>query len=109
MLHVMRDLAKLDENGLRELVTRLDAIREKLFRSDSIEVVVTCEDSMVETLKGHLTNFVNALPKPQSGGAGRIAVKPAPLDAAREARTAPMPVAFNVRIFKTVRYQHPDA
>jgi Zn-dependent M16 (insulinase) family peptidase len=64
---------------------------------------------MVETLKDHLSDFVKALPKPKAGGADRPPVKPEPLDKAREARTAPMPVAFNVRIFKTVRYQHPDA
>ena len=110
MLHVMRNLAKLDDTGLRDLVTKLDAIRNKLFRSDSIEVVVTCEDSMVETLKAHLADFVTAQPRPQDGTAGKgVAVKPPPLDPVREARTAPLPVAFNVRTFKTVRYQHPDA
>jgi len=110
MLHVMRNLAKLDDTGLRDLVTKLDAIRNKLFRSDSIEVVVTCEDSMVETLKAHLADFVTALPRPQDGAAGKgVAIKPPPLDPVREARTAPLPVAFNVRTFKTVRYQHPDA
>jgi Zn-dependent M16 (insulinase) family peptidase len=31
------------------------------------------------------------------------------LESAPEARTAPVPVAFNVRIFKTVRYTHADA
>src|SRR5437899_11737024 len=35
-------------------------------------------------------------------------VKPAALERAPEARTAPVPVAFNVRVFKTVRYTHPD-
>jgi Zn-dependent M16 (insulinase) family peptidase len=109
MLHVMRDLAKLDDNGLSGLVSKLDAIRIKLFRSDSIEVVVTSEDSMVETLKGHLADFVKALPQPKAGADNGAAAKPPPLDATREARTAPMPVAFNVRTFKTVRYQHPDA
>ncbi|HEY8839437.1 MAG TPA: insulinase family protein [Candidatus Dormibacteraeota bacterium] len=110
MLHVMRNLAKLDDTELRDLVTKLDAIRNKLFRSDSIEVVVTCEDSMVETLKAHLADFVTALPRPQDGAAGKgVAIKPPPLDPVREARTAPLPVAFNVRTFKTVRYQHPDA
>jgi Zn-dependent M16 (insulinase) family peptidase len=107
MLHVMRDLAKLDDNGLHALVEKLDAIRTKLFRSDSITVVVTCEDSMIETLKDHLADFVAALP----GGSSRngVPVKPPPLAPVREARTAPLPVAFNVRTFKTVRYQHPDA
>ena len=107
MLHVMRNLAKLDESGLRDLVSRLDAIRKKLFRSDSITVVVTSEESMVETLKGYLADFVAALPG-AAGGNG-VPVKPPPLDPVREARTAPMPVAFNVRTFKTVRYQHADA
>jgi Zn-dependent M16 (insulinase) family peptidase len=109
MLHVMRDLAKLDDDRLSGLVSKLDAIRIKLFRSDSIEVVVTSEDSMVETLKGHLADFVKALPQPKAGADNGAAAKPPPLDATREARTAPMPVAFNVRTFKTVRYQHPDA
>jgi len=110
MLHVMRDLAKLDDRGLRELISKLDAIRTKLFRSDSITVVVTSEDSMIDTLKALLKDFVTALPC--QGDAGRSnggPVKPAPLDPIREARTAPLPVAFNVRTFKTVRYQHPDA
>jgi Zn-dependent M16 (insulinase) family peptidase len=31
------------------------------------------------------------------------------LDQIREARTAPLPVAFNIRAYKTVRYQHADA
>jgi Zn-dependent M16 (insulinase) family peptidase len=66
---------------------------------------------MVETLKAHLTGFVTALPGPQDGvaGANGVPAKPPPLDPVREARTAPLPVAFNVRTFKTVRYQHPDA
>ena len=49
---------------------------------------------------------------PIDGDAGTATApptKPDPLDSVREARTAPLPVAFNVRIFKTVRYQHPDA
>jgi len=107
MLHVMRNLAKLDESGLRDLVSRLDAIRKKLFRSDSITMVVTSEVSMIETLKGYLADFVAALPV--AAGVNGAPVKPPPLDPVREARTAPMPVAFNVRTFKTVRYQHADA
>jgi presequence protease len=110
MLHVMRDLAKLDDAGLRDLITRLDTIRTKLFRSDSITMVVTSEDSMIDTLKPLLRDFVTALPSPADAGqTNGVAAKPAPLDPIREARTAPLPVAFNVRTFKTVRYQHPDA
>ena len=109
MLHVMRDLAKLDDSGLKDVVSKLDAIRTKLFRKDSVAVVVTCEDSMVETLKDLLAGFVAALPEASTGADRAHPDKPPPLDPVREARTAPLPVAFNVRTFKTVRYQHPDA
>ncbi len=106
MLHVMRDLAKLGDRELPDEVSKLDAIRTKLFRQDSISVVVTCEESMVETLKNLLAGFVVALPK---GAQHRLPDKPPPLDPLSEARTAPLPVAFNVRTFKTVRYTHADA
>ena len=106
MLHVMRGLAKLDEGGLADVVSKLDEIRTRLFRRDSIQVIVTCEDSMVETLRGLLAGLIEALPE---GSANGRPDKPKPLDRVREARTAPMPVAFNVRSFTTVRYTHPDA
>ncbi|MEA2628150.1 MAG: presequence protease [Chloroflexota bacterium] len=106
MLHVMRDLAKLDDSGLTGVVKKLDAIRTKLFRKESVAVVVTCEESMIETLKPLLTAFDEALP---GGATNGHSAKPPPLDAAPEARTAPLPVAFNVRTYKTVRYQDPDA
>jgi Zn-dependent M16 (insulinase) family peptidase len=112
MLHVMRELAKLDEIQLKDVVKKLDTIRTKLFRSDAVAIVVTCEDSMVETLTDLLDHFVAALPGRTATPTGvhhKAPVKPPPLDPVREARTAPLPVAFNVRTFKTVRYQHPDA
>jgi presequence protease len=107
MLHVMRGLAKLDDRELDDVVSKLDGIRTKLFRKDSIAVVVTCEESMVGTLKDLLAGFVEALPEGSTEN-GRPD-QPRPLDPVPEARTAPLPVAFNVRTFKTVRYTHPDA
>jgi len=106
MLHVMRYLAKLDEAELATVVAKLDEIRTKLFRRDSIQVIVTCEDSMVEALRELVAGLVDALPE---GSAGGQPDKPEPLERVREARTAPLPVAFNVRSFTTVRYTHPDA
>jgi presequence protease len=106
MLHVMRGLAKLDEAGLAGVVSKLDEIRTRLFRRDSVQVIVTCEDSMVETLRELVAGLIEALPE---GSANGRPDKPKPLDRVREARTAPMPVAFNVRSFMTVRYTHPDA
>ena len=106
MLHVMRRLARLEERELEDLIAKLDAIRTRLFRAGAIRFVVTCEDGMVDTLQALLTGMVDDLP---AGAMDGHVEKPNPLEVAPEARTAPVPVAFNVRIFKTVRYTHPDS
>ncbi|HEY4998261.1 MAG TPA: insulinase family protein, partial [Usitatibacter sp.] len=106
MLHVMRRLARLDENELGALIKKLDSIRTRLFRAGAVRFVVTCEEGMIETLQPLLAGLVDALPP---GGPSGRHEKPKPLEDAPEARTAPVPVAFNVRIFKTVRYVSPDA
>src|SRR5260370_21556588 len=53
-----------------------------------------------------VATLITALPP---GAPSGRAEKPDPLKAEPEARTAPVPVAFNVRIFKTVRYTNPDS
>ena len=106
MLHVVRRLARLEERDLGDLIKKLDAIRTRLFRAGAVRFVVTCEQGMIETLQPLLAGLVAALP---AGEADGHAEQPTPSDAAPEALTAPVPVAFNVRIFKTVRYTSPDA
>ena len=106
MLHTMRRLARLDETELKDVIQQLDQIRTQLFRGDGLRIIVTCEEGMIEPLEELLTGLIAALPLDGT------AVQPAPvaaLERAPEARVAPVPVAFNVRIFKTVRYTHPDA
>jgi Zn-dependent M16 (insulinase) family peptidase len=106
MLHTMRRLARLKESELGEVIGQLNEIRTHLFRDESLRIVVTCEEAMIEPLKELLTGLVAALPAYATDGRPS---EPPPLDLVPEARTAPVPVAFNVRIFKTVRYVHPDA
>jgi len=106
MLHTMRRLARLDEAGLHDLIGRLDEIRKLLFRAESLRIVVTCEESMVQPLEELLTGMVASLPE---DGHDRRPVKLDALERGTEARTAPVPVAFNVRVFTTVRYTHADA
>ena len=106
MLHVIRRLAQLGESELGDVIARLDSIRTSLFRKSSIQVVVTCEESMVPTITRLMGRLVDTLP---DGVAGGHAEQPKPLAVLAEARTAPVPIAFNVRGFKTVRYTHPDA
>jgi Zn-dependent M16 (insulinase) family peptidase len=108
MLHTMRRLAKRTENDLQDVVDTLDVIRTTLFRSDSLRIVVTCEEEMIEPLQHMLAGLLAALPRkdrPQQPEP----VKPARLATEPEARLVPVPVAFNVRIFKTVRYSHQDS
>ncbi len=106
MLHEVRRLARLAEAELGEVISRLDAIRTTLFHQDSIQLIVTCEESMVDSITERLSGLIAALP---GGTADGQVEKPDPLGPAPEARTAPLPVAFNVRGFKTVRYTHPDS
>jgi Zn-dependent M16 (insulinase) family peptidase len=106
MLHTMRRLARLKESELGEVIGQLNEIRTHLFRDESLRIVVTCEEAMIEPLRELLTGLVAALPAYATDGRPS---EPPPLDLVPEARTAPVPVAFNVRIFKTVRYVHPDA
>jgi len=106
MLHKIRELALLDEGDLGGLIGSLDAIRRSLFRKDSLQVVVTCEEGMIGTIRDLLAALIAELPSTHANGR---APKPDPFDPAPEAREAPVPVAFNVRGFKTVRYTHADA
>lgn len=106
MLHTMRRLAKLGDAELGALSGRLDALRKRLFARGAVRVVVTCEESMIEPLSSLLAKLVVELPEVE---AGQEPARPGVIGGGAEARTAPVPVAFNVRIFKTVRYTHADA
>jgi Zn-dependent M16 (insulinase) family peptidase len=106
MLHVMRRLARLEASELNDLIKKLHAIRTRLFQPSNVRVIVTSEEGMIAPLQTLLEELVEALP---TGGDPGRAEQPKPLEFAPEARTAPVPVAFNVRIFKTVRYTHPDS
>ena len=106
MLHTMRRLAMMKEEELNPVIASLDEIRQTLFKGTALRIIVTCEEGMLEPLKELLTRLVAELPL--DGEPGQP-VKSSPEPRATEARTAPVPVAFNVRIFKTVRYTHTDA
>jgi len=107
MLDTMRRLARLQEDDLTPVIEDLDRIRTRLFTSGRLRIIVTCEESMIPQLEAMLTGLVAALP--EDGAQPAKPTKPTPLEPAPEARLAPVPVAFNVRVLKTVRYMHPDS
>ncbi|HEV3407031.1 MAG TPA: insulinase family protein [Candidatus Dormibacteraeota bacterium] len=106
MLHTMRRLARLDQTQLGGVIDALNGIRHDLFRTGALRIIVTCEESMIGRLGELITGLVAALPQ---DGALKEGPRPPAEPNAPEARTAPVPVAFNVRFFKTVRYTHADA
>ena len=106
MLHTMRRLARADDAALEDVIARLDDVRRLLFRADALRIIVTCEESMVAPLEELLSGLVAQLP---ADGHRTEPVKLDALTPIAEARTAPVPVAFNVRIFRTVRYTDDDA
>jgi Zn-dependent M16 (insulinase) family peptidase len=107
MLHETRRLARLTEGQLTDVIAKLHAIRARLFAKGAVRFVVTCEEGMVARMQTLLENLVAALPHPAKER-GQVE-KPTPIALKPEALTAPVPVAFNVRIFKTVRFTHPDS
>jgi Zn-dependent M16 (insulinase) family peptidase len=107
MLHAMRRLARLNDGEHNALIAKLHAIRTRLFRQGGVRFVVTCEESMMEQLQAQLESLVAALPTATEKD-GHVE-KPKPVKLVPEALTASVPVAFNVRIFKTVRFTHPDS
>ena len=107
MLHTMRRLAK--QQDLKATIAHLDEIRTHLFRSPSLRIIVTCEEAMVEPLERLLSKLIEALPADGPGEEQGNATRPSPTETAPEARIVPVPVAFNVRFFKTVRFTHPDS
>ncbi len=106
MLHATRRLARLGDSHLEELIAKLHTIRARLFRQGAVRFVVTCEEGMMARLQTLVEDLVAALPTGQLEG---HVEKPKPAELGAEALTAPVPVAFNVRIFKTVRFTHPDS
>ncbi|TMD38789.1 MAG: hypothetical protein E6I89_06275 [Chloroflexi bacterium] len=106
MLHTMRRLARLGETELGDVIKDLHEIRTKLFRRSSLRIVVTSEESMIPPLEELLTGLVSTLNNDAQDG--RSFTMP-PLERKPEARTVPVPIAYNVRVFKTVRYTHQDS
>jgi len=106
MLHTMRRLARLEETQLGDVIEDLQEIRTLLFRQNALRIIVTCEEAMIPPLEELLTGLVGELSKERADGQPYIVP---PVERAAEARTVSVPVAFNVRVFKTVRYTHRDS
>src|SRR5207244_5943300 len=68
MLHETRRLARMNEAELGDVIAKLVTIRTSLFRRDSIQVIVTCEESMIDAIAERLHGLVDALPTGKGDG-----------------------------------------
>lgn len=103
-LALLKQLSQQD--NLDELISKLNAIREHLFRADVFEICVTSEESELGPIHSLLEGTVGGLPKGASGNGAAPTVEPG---LHHEAKTTAAPVAFNAKVYKAPTYTHPDA
>jgi len=105
-LKILRRLSEASKAQLPDTIDKLGEIREFMFRNHDLSICVTAEESsftelrsLLDDLLGHLTSDKPTL---------EAARAPAPA-LRNQARTTSAPVAFNAKVFKVVRFTHPDA
>ncbi|MGI8426832.1 MAG: insulinase family protein [Actinomycetota bacterium] len=106
-LKVLKRLSQASADELDQVIADLTAISVHLFRNRGLRVCVTAEQKCFDDIRALLETTLGALPP---GGAGSAIVPVEPAGGAKsEARTTSVPVAFNVKLFKTVGISHADA
>jgi presequence protease len=105
-VRLARELASRDEDGLENLIVQLQDIGRALFTSAQARVCITTEQNQLEVVERHLTDLLNALP---SHNPNQPSSLPDQHPKKPQARSAATPVAYDVAMFKTVPFAHPDA
>jgi presequence protease len=105
-VRLAKRLASLDDIGLEKLIADFRSIQSSIFRSSHLKVCVTAEAEQLEGLKTRVQNLLEIFPEPAPiAQANQIKI----LERHPLARTIAAPVAYNVLMFKTVAFTHPDA
>lgn len=88
------------------LVSKMQELQTKLLCLDHPHVIITCDATMYDQIKGHqFYGLQTLLTKPFPKWIGNY-----PLTAPySHARTIASPIAFTGKVMKTVSYSHPDA
>jgi hypothetical protein len=107
-LRTLRELDAMDD--LDGVVADMDAIRDHIFRASALQVCVTSEDRYLDELRALIGTIAAAVPAgPAPDSPAKHPDHAAGNEARHEARTAPVPVAFNARVYPTIGYTHPHA
>lgn len=103
---VLREFAEADSKKIDELIETFNTIRETLFRSGGLEICVTADEKDIPKVREALKSTLGRIPAdklaPTKDDLGEVKL-------VHEARTAPVPVSYNAKVFPGVSYTHEDA
>ncbi len=105
-VRLAKRLASLDDTGLEALIADFEAIQDSIFYSSNLKICVTAEAENIEGLKIQVKALLEVFPQQApSVQPNQIKIfERQPL-----ARSIAAPVAYNVLMFNTVPFTHPDA
>ncbi len=105
-VRLAKRLASLDDAGLEGLIGDFKTIQSSIFCSSNLKVCVTAETDQLECLKTQVKTLLEVFPKQApSAQPNKINI----LERHPIARSIAAPVAYNVLMFDTVSFTHPDA
>ncbi len=105
-VRLAKRLAGLDDPGLEGLIDDLKTIQRSIFRSVNLKICVTAQADQLEGLKTRVQHLLEVFPE-QALIAQSNQIKI--LERHPLARSIAAPVAYNVLMFNTVSFTHPDA
>jgi presequence protease len=105
-VRLARELATRDEAGLESLIIEFKEIIAALFRSGNARICITTDHDQLEHVKTQMTALLAALPAQAPSTSSDL-----PDLHPRQARAVSVatPVAYDVALFTTVPFAHPDA
>jgi presequence protease len=105
-VRLAKRLAGLDDAGLEALIGDFKTIQSSIFGSVNLKICVTAQTEQLEGLKTQVKHlleiFVQQTPRSQPNQIKILERHPV-------ARSIAAPVAYNVLMFSTVAFTHPDA
>jgi presequence protease len=105
-VRLAKRLASLDGAGLEALIGDFKTVQSAIFCSSNLKICVTAETEQLEGLKTQVNSLLEIFPKQApSAQPNQIEI----LERHPLARSIAAPVAYNVLMFKTVAFTHPDA
>lgn len=105
-VRLAKRLASLDDAGLEKLINDFKTIQNSIFCSVNLKICVTTEAENIEALKSQVKTLLENFPK-EAPNAQAKQIKM--LERHPVARSIAAPVAYNVLMFDTVSFTHPDA